>query len=75
MIEPSFAAPALRLRAGAAKQFKKVANATARVWKMLVAECKFRRINSPELLPAVAGGQQYHDSLPIRGGQQHEAAA
>ena len=44
---------------------KKVANATAVVWKMLlVAARKFRRINSPELLPAVAAGQQYHDGLP-----------
>ena len=52
---------ALRLRTDAAKRFKKVANATAVVWKMLLlAERKFRRINSPELLPAVAAGQQYH---------------
>ena len=68
MVEPPFAA--LRLRTDATKRFKKVANATAVVWKMLlVAERKFRRINSPELLPAVAAGQQYHDGLPIRGGQ------
>ena len=60
----------------AAKRFKKVANATAVVWKMLlVAERKFRRINSPELLPAVAAGQQYHDGLPIKAGQHQEAAA
>ena len=40
------------------------------VWKMLlVAERKFRRINSPELLPVVAAEQQYHDGLPIRGDQ------
>ena len=74
VVESPFAA--LRLRTDAAKRFKKVANATAVVWKMLlVAERKFRRINSPELLPAVAAGQQYHDGLPIRGGQHQEAAA
>jgi transposase-like protein len=74
VVESPFAA--LRLRTDAAKRFKKVANATAVVWKMLlVAERKFRRINSPELLPAVAAGQQYHDGLPSRGGQHHEAAA
>ena len=28
---------------------------------LLLAERKFRRINSPELLPAVAAGQQYRD--------------
>ena len=33
---------------------------------LLDAERKFRRINSPELLPAVATGQQYHDGLPIK---------
>ena len=74
VVESPFAA--LRLRTDAAKRFKKVANATAVVWKMLlVAERKFRRINSPELLPAVVAGQQYHDGLPIRGGQTREAAA
>ena len=74
VVESPFAA--LRLRTDAAKRFKKVANATAVVWKMLlVAERKFRRLNSPELLPAVAAGQQYHDGLPIRGGQHQEAAA
>ena len=40
-----------------------------------IAERKFRRINSPELLPAVAAGQQYHDGLPIKAGQHQEAAA
>lgn len=74
VVESPFAA--LRLRTDAAKRFKKVANATAVVWKMLlVAEQKFRRINSPELLPAVAAGQQYHDGLPIKAGQHQEAAA
>ena len=48
VVESPFAA--LRLRTDAAKRFMKVANATAVVWKMLlVAEHKFRRINSPEL--------------------------
>ena len=74
VVESPFAA--LRLRTDVAKRFKKVANATAVVWKMLlVAERKFRRLNSPELLPVVAAGQQYHDGLLIRGGQNQEAAA
>ena len=73
MVESPFAA--LRLRTDAAKLFKKVANATAVVWKMLlIAERKFPRLNSPELLPAVASGERYHDGL-IRGGQNQEAAA
>ena len=74
VVESPFAA--LRLRTDAAKRFEKVANATAVVWKMLLlAERKFRRINSPELLPAVVAGQRYHDGLPIKGGQHQEAAA
>ena len=74
VVESPFAA--LRLRTAAAKRFKKVANATAVVCKMLLlAERKFRRINSPELLPAVAAGQQYHDGLPIKRGQHQEDAA
>ena len=74
VVESPFAA--LRLRTDAAKRFKKVANATAVVCKMLLlAERKFRRINSPELLPAVAAGQQYHDGLPLGGSQHQEAAA
>ena len=74
VVESPFAA--LRLRTDAAKRFKKVANATAVVCKMLLlAERKLRRINSPELLPAVAAGQQYHDGLPIKRGQHQEDAA
>ena len=74
MVESPFAA--LRLRTDAAKRFKNVDNATAVVWKtLLIAEGKFRRINSPKLLPAVAAGQQYHDGLPIKRGQHQEAAA
>ena len=52
VIESPFAA--LRLRTEAAKRFKKVANATAVIWKMLlVAETKFRKLNAPELLQDV----------------------
>ena len=50
---------ALRLPTDAAKRFKKVANATAVGWKMLlVAERRFGPTNSPVLLSAVAFGQQ-----------------
>lgn len=46
-VESPFAA--LRLRTNAAKRFKKVGNATAIIWKMLlVAERRFRRLNAPE---------------------------
>ena len=52
VVESPFAA--LRLRTDPARRFKKVANATAVIWKMLmVSERRFRRLNSHELLPAV----------------------
>ncbi|MFN2486335.1 MAG: IS256 family transposase [Acidimicrobiia bacterium] len=58
VIESPFAA--LRLRTDAAKRFKKVENATAVIWKMLlVAERKFRRLNSPELVKEVYLGVSF----------------
>jgi len=46
-VESPFAA--VRLRTDAAKRFKKVGNATAIIWKMLlVAERRFRRLTAPE---------------------------
>jgi transposase-like protein len=46
-VESPFAA--LRLRTDAAKRYKKVANATAVTWKMLlIAEQRFRKLDAPE---------------------------
>jgi putative transposase len=56
---------ALRLRTNAAKRFRKVENATAVIWKMLMlAERRFRRLDAPEKLMVVyfgfaAAGEQY----------------
>jgi len=59
-IESPFAA--LRLRTDAAKRFKKVSNATAVIWKMLmVAQGRVRRLNAPELLKEVYQGAKYVD--------------
>ena len=56
----------MRLRATAAKRFKKVENATALIWKMLqVAESTFRRLKGAELLPAVYAGVQYKDGVQL----------
>jgi putative transposase len=58
VVESPFAA--VRLRTGAAKRYKKVANATAVIWKtLLVAEKGFRRLSAPELLGEVAEGAEY----------------
>ena len=60
VVESPFAA--VRLRTAAAKRFKKVANATALIWRLLmVAERRFRKLNAPELLGAVARGERCVD--------------
>ncbi len=57
---------AARLRTDAAKRFKKVQNATAVIWKMLlVAERAFRRLKHPELMPEVYRGAQYSDGVRV----------
>ena len=68
VVESTFAA--VRLRTTAAKRYKRVESATALIWKLLqVAEQTFRRLNAPELLPAVYAGAQY-----VYGVQNHRAA-
>ena len=63
VVESPFAA--LRLRTDAAKRFKKVENATAVIFKMLlIAEKRFRRLNAPELLQEVHSGVKFVNGLP-----------
>ena len=63
VVESPFAA--LRLRTDAAKRFKKVENATAVLFKMLlIAEKRFRRLNAPELLQEVYLGVKFVNGLP-----------
>ena len=62
VVESPFAA--VRLRTTAGKRYKRVESATALIWKVLqVAEQTFRRLNAPELLPAVYAGTIYVDGL------------
>ena len=71
-VESPFAA--LRLRTVAAKRFKRVENATAVIWKLLLlAERKFRRLNAPELLAEVWNGVQFANG--IRAEDRPEEAA
>jgi transposase-like protein len=74
VVESPFAT--VRLRTTAAKRFKTVDAATAMIWKVLqVAETTFRRLNAPELLPAVYAGAQYVDGIkPIAVNHQEVAA-
>jgi putative transposase len=63
-VESPFAA--VRLRTAAGKRYKKVANATALIWRVLmVAERSFRRLDHPELLPALAEGAIYEDGVRV----------
>jgi len=73
-VESPFAA--LRLRTDAAKRFKKVENATAVVWKMLlIAERRFRRLNAPDLLDEVWMGVEYRDGIKVESKCNELAAA
>jgi putative transposase len=70
-VESPFAV--VRLRTAAGKRYKKVANATALIWRvLLVAEKTFRRLDSPELLAEVAEGVTYEDGVRVI---HHEPAA
>jgi putative transposase len=75
IVESPFAA--VQLRTTAAKRFKKVGSATAIIWKVLqLAETTFRRLNAPELLPAVYAGARYVNGVKqaVKAGQQEVAA-
>src|SRR5262249_34556650 len=64
VVESPFSA--VRLRTDAARRYKKVANAEARIWKILtIAEKKFRRLNAPELLEQVYYGQRFKDGIQV----------
>jgi transposase-like protein len=64
IVESPFAG--LRLRTQASKRYKKVANATAIIWKMLmVAEQRFRRLDGPEKLEQVYLGIEFKDGVQV----------
>jgi putative transposase len=54
----------VRLRTAAAKRFKRVANAEALIWKLLMlAERTFRRLNGPKFLKEVYEGSEFVDGM------------
>lgn len=74
IIESPFAA--VRLRTGAAKRFKRVENASALIWKMLlVVEQNFRKLNAPHLLTEIYAGIEYHDGVRVVTNTREERAA
>jgi putative transposase len=73
IVESPFAA--VRLRTSAAKRFKKVANAEALIWKLLMlAERSFRRLNGPRLMKEVYEGKQFVDGVAVKTTQRRLAA-
>jgi len=65
----------VRLRTGAAKRFKRVDNAMAVIWKLLmVAESTFRQLAKIHLLEDVARGQEYINGTPVNEARNSEAA-
>ena len=58
---------AVRLRTDAARRYKKVANAEALIWKILmIAEKKFRRLNAPHLLEQMHNGRRFEDGIEVQ---------
>jgi transposase-like protein len=73
VVESPFAA--VRLRTDAAKRFKKTANATAMIWRLLlVAEKRFRKIDAPSLASAVYRGVVFEDGMKVVKQNQRVAA-
>ena len=73
IVESPFSA--VRLRTGAAKRLRNVANATTLIWKVLmVAEKRFRKLNASHLLSEVCEGIEYKDGKRVYN-QEGRAAA
>jgi transposase-like protein len=73
VVESPFAT--LRLRTGAARRFKVVANATMLIWRVLrVVEHRFRKLDAPELLKDVYEGRRFENGKPTTRAIRKEAA-
>lgn len=72
IVESPFAA--VRLRTDAAKRYKKVASATALIWRLLmVAEKRFRKIDAPDLAAQVYRGVKFEDGEKVTRSQRKAA--
>lgn len=72
-VESPFAV--VRLRTTTAKRYKKVANATAVIWKtLMLAQWTFRKLNAPALLAEVADGSVCVNGVRVRRNEQDAAA-
>ena len=66
----------VRLRTYVARRFKKVRNATALIWKVLmVAEKRFRKLNAPHLLEDVYNGVRFVNGRKAKEKKANEVPA
>jgi transposase-like protein len=73
IVESPFAS--VRLWTAAGKRYKKVANATALIWRvLLIAESRFRCLDHAELLGEVAEGAKYVDGVRVARSKKEAAA-
>ena len=57
----------VRLRTSASRRFKSQVNATCLIWKtLMIAEISFRKLDAPQLVDKVAGGQKYANGQEVR---------
>jgi putative transposase len=57
----------VRLRTSASRRFKSQVNATCLIWKtLMIAEMSFRKLDAPQLVDKVAGGQKYANGQEVR---------
>ena len=69
VVESPFAS--VRLRTNAAKRYKKVAAASALIWRtLMVAEKRFRRLNAPHLLKDVYAQHHRKNKITIDSGKK-----
>jgi len=65
----------VRLRTGKVRLFRRTANATALIWKVLmVVEKRFRKLNAPNLLSELYEGIEYRDGIRLSKEQGRDAA-
>ena len=74
VVESPFSA--VRLRTDAARRFKRAANATALIWKILmVAQNRFQRLDASHLLAEVYEGTRYTDGQRRQESNEEKKAA
>jgi hypothetical protein len=57
----------VRLRTDASRRFKKLANAEAMIWKLLmIAQKSWRALNAPRLMRDVYDGKAFKDGVAVR---------